>query len=307
MEAILVAYGFEYLVMAVNNARSIRRTNPEVSVTLVTNVPLGWQEVLARDFDRLEFRDEPSSANRSAKLDVFGTSRADRVLYLDADAEVRGDLTPAFRMLADHDVLIRPFDLPSKFAHAIGPGMDGQQYPQYWGGMFFFRRTDEVQRFFTRWQDRFRTAGIARDQPALARAIHDSPELRVLPMNAMWGIFSADLPRYPPDRPAPRIYHYADVSNDAALLTACSAIAEELRSTIDVPAEWEAEVEETVRRLQRMGSLWFRSPLLNRPARRAWRTIDRLHGRPATDVRKKRPNVEGRSLGRESRTELWPD
>lgn len=41
MEVVLVAYRFEYLVMAVNNARSIRRTNPEVSVTLVTNVPLG--------------------------------------------------------------------------------------------------------------------------------------------------------------------------------------------------------------------------------------------------------------------------
>lgn len=185
--------------------------------------------------------------------------------------------------------------------------MDGQQYPQYWGEMFFFRRTDEVQRFFARWRDRFRTGGIARDQPALSRAIHDSPELRVLPMNAMWGSFSADLSRYPPDRPAPRIYHYADVATNPALLTACSAIAEELRSVLDVNAEWKAEVEQAVRRLQRMGSLWFRSPLLNRSARRGWRMVDRLRGRPATDVRKKRPNVEGRSLERESRTELWSD
>lgn len=39
MEVITVAYGFEYLVMAVNAARSIRRTNPDLAVTLVTNAP----------------------------------------------------------------------------------------------------------------------------------------------------------------------------------------------------------------------------------------------------------------------------
>ena len=307
MEAIVVAYGFEYLVMAVNNARSIRRMSPGVSLTLVSNAPPEWTEVLGQDFDRVDLREEPTEANRRAKLDVFEASRADRVLYLDADAEVRGDLAPAFRMLDDYDLLIRPFDLPSKFAHRIGCDLDGQLYPQYWGGMFFFRRTEEVRRFFDRWQERFRTGGISRDQPALARAIHDSSGLRVLPMNALWGIFSADLARYPKDRPTPRIYHYADVSNDAALLDACTAIAEELRSTLPDHPGWRSEVDDTVRRMRRMRTIWYRNPLSNRAARRVWWTIDGALGRTVTDVRKKRPSVAGEPLERSRDRPLWTD
>lgn len=307
MEAIIVAYGFEYLVMAVNNARSIRRTSPGVSVTLVSNAPREWAEHLRGEFDRVELRDERSEDNRRAKLDVFATARSDRVLYLDADAEVRGDLSPAFRMLDDYDLLIRPFDLPSKFAHHIGDGLDGQLYPQYWGGMFLFRRTEEVRRFFDRWQERFRTGGIARDQPALARAIHDSPDLRVLPMNALWGIFSADLPRYPKDRPEPRIYHYADVSNDAELLEACAEVAEELRSMLPDDPHWRSEVDDTVRRLRRMRTAWYRNRLSNRAARRVWRAVDGALGRTAADVRKKRPSVAGNSLERFRDRPLWTD
>ncbi len=306
-EVVIVAYSVEYVVMAINNARSIRRTNPGLTIRLIANAPESWRQTLEREVDVLDLRDEPDSANRSVKVDILAATRADRVLYLDADAEVHGDLGPGFVMLDHYDLLLRAFDLPSKFPHHLGPMLDGQLYPQYWSGMLFFRRSEPVAGLFQRWQQRYESAGLARDQPALARAVHDSTDLRILPMNAVWGIFSADVPRYPAARPQPRIYHYADVSNDATVLAACTRVLEELRASVPERSEWSEQLAGTARRFRRMRTVWYRSRLTNRAARRAWMIIDRLAGRPVMDVRKKRPQLAGRPLSGDGDGVLWPD
>ena len=115
VEVLVVGHGFKLVVVATNCARSIRRTNPGMPIRLVTNAPKAWAEPLRRKFDLLEFRDELEANNRAAKLAAFNWSSTERVLYLDADAEVCGDLLPAFRMLDAATVLLRPFDLPSRF------------------------------------------------------------------------------------------------------------------------------------------------------------------------------------------------
>ena len=300
----IVAYGFEYLVMAINNARSIRVTNPGLAVTLVTNAPQHWT-FLAEDFDRVIHRDEPDEVNRLAKIRCHAFTTAQRVLYIDADAEVLGDLTPAFRLLDDYDVLLRPFDLPSKFPHQLGPDLDGQLFPQFMGGIWFFRRTAATIGFLERWEQRYLTAGLARDQPALARAVHDAVDVRFLPMNGVWGSFSRAAASR--TRPDPRIYHYADVSNDEAVLARCLGIVAELEGRIEpTDTAWREDVAVTARRLTRLASPWYRSPITNQIARRFWRWRDRSAGGSGIDTRKKQPRVLGSSLD-SARGPLWSD
>lgn len=289
--------------MAVNNARTIRATNPGLTLTLVTNMPPTW-DFLAAEFDRVVHEDAPDEANRLAKIGCPSTTTAERVLYLDADAEVLGDLTPAFAMLDDFDVLLRPFEMPSKFPHRLGPGLDGQLFPQFMGGILFFRRSPAALDLFRRWGSRYASAGLARDQPALARAVHDTPGLRLLPMNAVWGAFATPGNGYPDGRVAPRIHHYADVSNDPEVLARCIGVLEDIVGRL--PAADAPQVAGTVRRLRRLASPLYRSRITNRAARAWWRARDRRAGLDGVDTRKKQPRTAGAALG-DPQAPLWDD
>lgn len=305
MEVVIVAYGIEYVIMAINNARTIRATNPSLSIRLITNAPPAWT-LLLEEFDHVEHRNEPTERNRFAKIRVYAATDSDRVLYLDADAEVRGDLTPLFGFLERHDLLLRAFDLPSKFRHLLREDLDGQLYPQFWGGMFCFRRNEATRKFFAAWEDRYITSGLARDQPALARAIFDVPEVRLSPMNATWGIFSANLPSYPANRPAPRIYHYADVSDDQEVLRRCRGILQELLLRLPESAQHAQGLAQTQRRFTRISSLAYRSPLLRTAALRWWWRSDRRAGQAKPNGVKKFSETAGDPLSPSDRP-LWTD
>lgn len=307
IEVVIVAYGFEYLVMAVNAARSIRRTNPSLAITLVTNAPAEWT-ALEQEFDRVVFREEDATLNRYAKIRSHHTTTADRVLYLDADSEILGDLTPAFDLLAEFDVLLRPFDLPGKFAFDLLPGIDGRLFPQFWGGGIFYRRSPAAIALLERWEDRYSASGLARDQPALARAVLDTQGVRILPMNAVWGAFSGDAARPPdwPKRPSPVIYHYADVSNDPAVLARCAAVLDDLLRRLPPSASDAEEVRATVRRFARLRSRRYQNRATRRLTLRWWLLRDRMGGLDARTARKKRPQGSGRSLTNEHQV-IWDD
>jgi len=125
-------------------------------------------------------------------------------------------------------------------------------------------------------------------------------------MNAVWGIFSAGLARYPARRPAPRIYHYADVSNDPEVLRGCSAALEDLISRLPGDALGDPGIATTRRRFRRLSSFAYRNRLTNRAARWSWRRWDSLHGEGSEDVRKKQPQVEGRASWGDGQP-LWDD
>ena len=110
-EAVVIGYGFEYLVMALNCGRSIRATNPGLATTLITNVAID-PAVIADRFDRVVVRDEPADRNRLVKTSVLDHTVGERVLYVDADSEVVGDLDPAFRLLDRFDVVLRMQAIP---------------------------------------------------------------------------------------------------------------------------------------------------------------------------------------------------
>ncbi len=308
IEVVIVAYGFEYLVMAVNAARFIRRTNPGLTVRLITNAPASWSAI-EREFDHVHFREDDAEQNRYAKIRSHRFAEAERVLYLDADSEVLGDLTPAFDLLGHFDVLLRPFELPSKFAFALTNEIHGTNFPLFMGGILFFRRNPAAIALFERWEDRYSRSGLARDQPALARAVLDTPEARILPMNTLWGTFSqgdGSGPATWPGRPSPRIYHYADLSNDPAVLGRCAQVLDELLPALPDDAKELTEVQDMIRRVSRLRSFGYRWRVTRNVMLRWWLLRDRMVGREARSTRTKQSRGSGRSLGSDNQP-FWDD
>ncbi len=254
------------------------------------------------------FKDEATGLNRYTKIRSHAVATAERVLYLDADSEILGDLTPAFDLLADFDLLLRPSDLPGKFAFELRPGVDGRLFPQFWGGVIFYRRGPAAIAFLERWEDRYTASGLAREQPALARAVLDMRDVRILPMNAVWGAFSDSTERPPewPKRPPPATYHYADLSNDPAVLERCAAVLDDLLQHLPSSAADRPDVRMTILRIARLRSPWYRSRTTRRLALRWWLFRDRTNGREARTSRKKHPETVGRGLGFEHAV-IWDD
>lgn len=306
-EVIIVAYGFEYLVMAINNARSIRRTNPGLQVVLVTNQPRGLT-VLEQEFDRVVFDEQPTDQNRLAKIRCHTVAQADHVFYLDADSEVLGDLSPAFDLLHHYDVLLRPFELPSKFSFELLPGLDARHFTLFMGCTIFFRRSAAAVALFERWEDRFVHSGLKRDQPSLARAVLDTTETRILPLNAMWGSLGhhgCGPPAWPGRLPAV-VYHYADVVNDADVLRRCTSVLEDVLRVSPPELHLASDVVATVQRFRRLNSRWYRNPVTTRVVQRWWRAQDARAASGHAETRKKASAAAGRVLGREN-PRLWED
>jgi hypothetical protein len=301
---VIVAFGFEYVVMAVNNARSIRRTNPGLPVALITNAPPTWS-FLGDEFDRVVHLDEPDERNRSAKLGAWDHATADRVLYLDADAEVTGDLAPAFALLDRFDLLLRPFELPAKVRHRLTSDVRGELFPQFMGGILFFRRTPATQRFFHRWADRYERSGVSRDQPALARAVLDTDDVRILPMNAVWGAMTKQYASGTGRVPS-RLVHYGDVEHDGAVLTRCREALDDILAALPTADLTRPEVLGTRLRYARLSSPLYRSPLLRPIARRWWAWRDRTAARGFADPRHKQVRITGQPLGDDDPL-LWED
>lgn len=200
MQAVFVGFGIEYLAMAVNAARTLRATSPGVDAVVVTNVP-AEMSFLESEFDSVIFLDQPNSANRQVKLraDEFVTS--DVAVSLDADVEILGDIRPIFSLLEQYDVLLHAFRVPTKFQFPMTSDLMGSMVAQFWGGVIFFRRNERSRALFATWSKRFAESGVRRDQPALQRAVLDLPDLRLMPLNMVWGSSHdeirrhADLPR----------------------------------------------------------------------------------------------------------------
>ena len=305
-EAVLIGYGFEYLVMALNCARSIRETNPGLMTTLITNLPVA-DGVLEAWFDRVIFHDELSDRNRLVKTSLLQHSLGEKVLYIDADSEVVGDLDPAFRLLDRFDVVLRMQAVPVNKPFELAPGVPGGIFPHLHGGVFLLRASSEAAAFLNHWQRRMVESGLARDQPALARTVYDLPDLRLVVLNAIWSADEWEAANlFNEKREPPRIRHYARPHLDRQ-------VARRLRSTLQalvplLPAAFATDpavmrVAEKYRRITHplFARRWTRRGYLAFAHR--W---GRLRGRPAVSVIDRGSMVQGRPYTRDN-GRLWED
>jgi hypothetical protein len=187
---IYVAYGAPYLAMAVVSLLSLRTTNPDVPVCIVTNVVREppqkpwWRPDKG---DQWIFQDDGTDRNRNAKTSVYQLSPFDLTLFLDCDTMVLGDLSPISGYLEYFDVLLSAVYNPDR--NPKRKILDGKYHytsdGHFNSGVFGFRRGEEVETFFNLWNERFHALGYRLDQPALVEAYCLS-KVRMFPLSFKW-------------------------------------------------------------------------------------------------------------------------
>jgi hypothetical protein len=305
-EAVVIAYGFEYLVMALNCGRSLRASNPGLVTTLVTNVTVDPRTVADR-FDRVIVRDEPADQNRMVKTSILDHTVGEKVLYVDADSEVVGDLEPAFRLLDRFDVVLRMHATPVNKPFELADGIPGGVFPHLHGGVFLLRDGEAARGFLARWQQRMLESGLSRDQPALARTVYDLPELRVIVLNAIWSADEFEAATlFNAKREPPRILHYAKPHHDLAVARRLRDTLEALLPTLPEALRGDADVARVREKYRRITHPLFASRVTRAPYLALAHRLGRLRGRPAVDVLDRRSIAQGRPYTKDA-GRLWAD
>lgn len=206
---IYVAFGYEYLLMAANSAFTARKFNPGVTSAVITNVRINDKGLLKDYFDEIYFEDSKSELNRIYKTRVSDYVLFARGAFLDCDTEVLGDLAPALACLERYDIILKMTPRPSIKDYEISKEIHGSEFPMWNSGVIFFNNDEPAKRLFSRWAELFMEMGGRSDQPALARAVYESPDVRLLSVNYIWNAFPSDLMlARKGQEPRVRIWHY---------------------------------------------------------------------------------------------------
>lgn len=173
---IYIAFGYEYLLMALYSAQSLVRYNPKVETVVVSNVNPVWMPGL-NDYTgsyRYLYMDEEKTANRKYKLSVNKLTEAEKVIYLDCDTEVAGSLEPLWQALDWAEIMAFPLLTPP-FIDTLPDKINRSMKVSYYnGGVVAFRNNERVKLFFNNWLQNYERTGIAADQPTLAYTLNQS-------------------------------------------------------------------------------------------------------------------------------------
>lgn len=135
-----VATGELFFREAAEAARHLRAANPGARICLMADQVYGvpfWDDLVLVEKPNFDFRD---------KL-LMALCPYERFVYLDTDTYVAGDLSEMLQLLERYDVI----------GHQLFEGHDYRlpevpdAFPEFNGGVFGFRRSPAVEKFFTRW------------------------------------------------------------------------------------------------------------------------------------------------------------
>lgn len=159
---IFVATGEEYLGLAFDAAKSVRRTNPTFEIDIFTDQP---NFVLSGLFDQVHPIEFP---HKRSKLECMPLSRFNRTLYLDCDTRVIAEFGDLFNLLDRFD-LAMAHDV-RRNSELIREGWKETTpycFPQLNSGVVLYRKNPELKVFFAEWIASFRDSGGNRDQVVL--------------------------------------------------------------------------------------------------------------------------------------------
>ncbi len=141
---VYVATGAVYFHETAEAVRHLRAANPAARVCVITDKLHGekfWDEIVVVEKPSFTFRDKV----------LMSLCPYERFVYLDCDTYVAGDLTEMFELLTRFDVI----------GHQLFEGHDYRipgvpdAFPEFNGGVFGFRRSPDVDKFFARWREIF--------------------------------------------------------------------------------------------------------------------------------------------------------
>ncbi|HEY1336607.1 MAG TPA: hypothetical protein VGF59_03815 [Bryobacteraceae bacterium] len=185
---VYVASKQEFAEEALESARSVRRRMRDVVIYLKTDGQVRARGERWRVFDSI-LRVEGIGASHVGKYCFLEGVSESKVLYLDTDTYVAGDLRPGFNLLNRFDIACA--HAPFRLARGGGPEIPRpagipEAFPDLNTGVIFCRNNARVRRLFERCQEEY--AALANgdegmpDQPAFRSAAWNSEvALYVLP------------------------------------------------------------------------------------------------------------------------------
>lgn len=165
-----------------HSVKSLKKMHPDLPVTLFTNKDPGIKAIDDVRIVKLKSVRE--------KQNLLYDSPYNNTLYVDCDTDFVGPIKESFRLMerfdlaATHD-LIRKDPKKSKKYPAYAKIPDG--FPEFGGGVFLFRKSKEVEEFFSVWRSNFKDwydlTGEVRDQPSFRVSVWQCKDLKfyVLP------------------------------------------------------------------------------------------------------------------------------
>ena len=173
---VYVATGTGYLNEARLSAASLRQHNPGVPICLVTDNDI----TAIQPFDQVVVCRDVKHQPIDKLLAIH--CPFDRVVFLDTDTRVFGDLTPLFAILDQFDLALLQ-DVNRGWNYEL-PGVPAC-FSEFNTGVIAFRRTPAVTGFFQQWRENHtvlaRDRGFVNDQPAFRQTLYRS-SLRVAPL-----------------------------------------------------------------------------------------------------------------------------
>ena len=215
LQIFYLAFGYRYLMMAINSARTARQAGTLCQIKLITNLPL--KAVTIDDeapFDEIVVLNSANKENRYTKVSMLEFSDGPANLYLDCDTEVKYPLHKFAPLLSNFDVALRTQCFTTKWEfHVDGSTPIGMGLSELNGGVMFFANTPGARELFSLWGHYFAEMRLNRDQPSLLKAFLKSKTTRLFPLGVGWNaipVAKRDLHfmrRLPEET---RIVHYLD-------------------------------------------------------------------------------------------------
>ena len=205
---VLSAYGENFQKLAIICANHLKESNPDLPITLFTdalveNEAFDQQIVIEDVWVR-------------SKLDCIIESPYQETGYLDVDTLVVADINDCFDVLSKFDMALCHDQYRNLAIHRLREKIPNS-FPQFNGGVLFFRKSAETLEFLRKWRDTIREEGLTRDQTTLRElAYHTDLRICVLPpeynMHEKPANWSKEL------RTAPRILHIITLAKSKAFL-----------------------------------------------------------------------------------------
>lgn len=192
---LLVAFGWPYVLLALQSVRSIRRVNPNVPIAVVTS-PSHFgllPESLRGLVDEWRIVDLAAKENRLVKTSADLHTPFERTLMIDSDTFVASDLTPMFDWLDHFDIGFKLNDMrlgaagntEKGNAPVLGGRWRVDDLPHWNGAVCLFRRSEATRDFFSRWNDGFIALASPYDQVSLVDAIFTT-SARLISFDYRW-------------------------------------------------------------------------------------------------------------------------
>lgn len=173
-----------YLDEALRSIASLRAQMPDVPVAMITPRALFRADAAVTDWVELG----QSRKGPIVKADAW-LAPYERVIFLDSDTLVIGDLNGVFPLLDKFDFasVSEPNARPDR---GIARGVP-ESFPEANSGFFAFRKTTAVERLFQSWVEEFdrlhELEGVTANQPALRIALWNS-EARLLTLGSEYNL-----------------------------------------------------------------------------------------------------------------------